>query len=96
MLAEKGVSVDLKRGLAQVHGHGRKLLSKRMAALPAGEAMAWVSHIGFYDFDAAGLAKLAASPHLGGLKRLGFRANWNASPAARDALRSRFGTALDA
>jgi uncharacterized protein (TIGR02996 family) len=63
VLAEKGIRTEFCRGLVKVRGSARKLLSKRLAALPAAETMAWVDSLRIYDMDAAAVAKLASSPH---------------------------------
>jgi uncharacterized protein (TIGR02996 family) len=63
VLAEKGIICEFRRGLVKVTGGARKLLSKRMAALPPAEALAWVDHLYLYDMNAEAVTKLAQSPH---------------------------------
>lgn len=59
-----------KRGLLELSGHTRNLLSKRMVKLGDIEEAAWVDRLQLYNFTPADFAKLAASPFRSSLTAL--------------------------
>jgi uncharacterized protein (TIGR02996 family) len=71
MLAEKGIRTEFSRGLVVAWGSPRKLLTRRLAALPACEQLAWVDSLTLYDFEPKLLPPLSSSPHWTSLTRLG-------------------------
>jgi len=69
-LAEKNIRTVFKRGLVAAFGGKRKLLSKRLAPMPAHEAFAWVDDLCVHDASAEDVPALATSPHWRQLTRL--------------------------
>ncbi len=63
VLAKKGVDTEFERGMVQVWGGVRSLLSKQLAALWPTEELAWVDSLCIRDMNAEAVARLAQSPH---------------------------------
>jgi uncharacterized protein (TIGR02996 family) len=75
VLAEKAFSTEFRRGLVKVTATARNLLSKRLAALPPAEALAWVDSLHVYDMNADAVVRLAESPHWTHLSSLDLSGN---------------------